>query len=320
MTARYIGKGDKAFAVLNMLEADVCIMTTPGLDVLQIKRSRGVRHYAHIVHAAGSGILYRLFGLDHYDSFFSPGPQQEGPIRKLEKLRGIKPKQILHSGCPYFDVFMEQKRNLGKEQHGEREDGIRILVAPTWGSSGLLSRYGQSLLKPLAEAGYQVVVRPHPQSRMVESELLESLEHELSAWPNLVWDKSSNGFEAMSSADILISDYSSIIFDFAYVMERPVLTMDFTPDLSPYDAYDLGETPWALQAHKRLGRKLTLDDIPNIAEIVEELHNDKELKEQILIERDNNVYNFGKAGPVIADQLIAIRNSLKEKNKGNNHA
>jgi len=41
--AKYIGTGTKAYSYLRFLEADVCAMTTPGLDVLQIKRSKGVK-------------------------------------------------------------------------------------------------------------------------------------------------------------------------------------------------------------------------------------------------------------------------------------
>ena len=51
LSTKYIGIGTKAYAYLTILEADVCVMTTPGLDVLQIKRSKGVKHYAYLIHA-----------------------------------------------------------------------------------------------------------------------------------------------------------------------------------------------------------------------------------------------------------------------------
>ena len=51
--AEFIGKGDKAFAALNVLRTDILLSTTPGLDVYQWKRSKNVRWYVHILHAAG---------------------------------------------------------------------------------------------------------------------------------------------------------------------------------------------------------------------------------------------------------------------------
>ena len=64
--SEYIGEGNKAFTRLNFLEAQICLMTTPGLDVYQLKRSRGVKHYAHILHAVDDATSYRLFGLDYF--------------------------------------------------------------------------------------------------------------------------------------------------------------------------------------------------------------------------------------------------------------
>lgn len=40
--AKYIGKGNTAYTALSFLEADVFALTTPGIDVLQIRRSPGV--------------------------------------------------------------------------------------------------------------------------------------------------------------------------------------------------------------------------------------------------------------------------------------
>ena len=61
---RFIGEGNKAFAVLNMLKADVLLSTTPGLEVYQWKRSKGVGYYIHILHACSEVTLYRMFGVD----------------------------------------------------------------------------------------------------------------------------------------------------------------------------------------------------------------------------------------------------------------
>lgn len=66
-----------------MLEADVCVLTTPGLDVLQIHRSPGVRHYAHLVHSATDMAIYKLFSFDWFDSVLCSGPHQMRSLRAL---------------------------------------------------------------------------------------------------------------------------------------------------------------------------------------------------------------------------------------------
>ena len=66
--AIYIGKGNKAFFFLNRLEAQMVVSTTPGLDVLQIKKSKGVKHYCHLHHASRGAAIYKVFSFDYYDS------------------------------------------------------------------------------------------------------------------------------------------------------------------------------------------------------------------------------------------------------------
>ena len=92
--AEFIGEGNKAFTRLNFLEADVCLMTTPGLDVYQLKRSRGVKHYSHILHSPGDATTYRLFGLDYFDSVLLTGEYQKAHLRLLEEKRGIQVKDL----------------------------------------------------------------------------------------------------------------------------------------------------------------------------------------------------------------------------------
>ena len=80
---QYIGSDNRAFARLNLMRADVCLSTTPGLGVYQWKRSKGVDKYIHTFHDVGEGTGYRMFGLDEYDTIFLTGQFQERYIRKL---------------------------------------------------------------------------------------------------------------------------------------------------------------------------------------------------------------------------------------------
>ena len=57
----FTGEGNRAFARMNMLQADVVLSSTPGLDVYQWKRSRGVGWYVHVLHAANGVTCYRMF-------------------------------------------------------------------------------------------------------------------------------------------------------------------------------------------------------------------------------------------------------------------
>ena len=91
LRTQFIGTDTKAYSYLRFLEADLCAMTTAGLDVLQIKRSRGVKHYAHLIHAPTDAAIYKTYAFDYYDSLLTSGDHQINSIRKLEALRGPPP-------------------------------------------------------------------------------------------------------------------------------------------------------------------------------------------------------------------------------------
>ena len=79
----------------------------------------------------------------------------------------------------------------------------------------------------------------------------------------LEWNRDTDNFDVLRRSDILISDFSGVIFDFALVYDKPVIYTDPQFDLSPYDAWWL-ETPlWRTTALPRLGRELTDDNMEN---------------------------------------------------------
>ena len=104
----FIGEGNAAFAKLNMLSAGIVLMTTPGLNVYQLKRSRRVDYYANIIHAASDPTMMRLFALDFFDAVLLTGDYQIKDIRFLEEQRGITRKELPVVGCPYLDATKEK--------------------------------------------------------------------------------------------------------------------------------------------------------------------------------------------------------------------
>ena len=133
ITTQFIGDGNKAFAKLNMLKADIVLSTTPGLDVYQWKRSRDVKYYVHIFHTVNDVIFYRMFGTDYYDALLLSGDYQIEQIRLLESMRNIKPKELVVVGQPFMDTLYE-KRMAVQEQKTPKEN-ITVLLAPTLASA-----------------------------------------------------------------------------------------------------------------------------------------------------------------------------------------
>ena len=85
----------------------------------------------------------------------------------------------------------------------------------------------------LARKDWQVIIRPHPHSFKHEPDLINKLQRQSANIPNVVWDTKLSPVEAMSRAILMISDTSSVRFDFAFIYERPVLSLEIPAENMP---------------------------------------------------------------------------------------
>lgn len=301
VTSEYIGEGNTAFAKLNMLSAGFVLMTTPGLQVYQLKRSKSVKHYSHVLHMPNDATTYRLFGLDYFDSVLLTGDYQKDDIRTLEKNRGINSKDLVTVGCSYLDVLSEKINSLPAEENHV----FTVLVSPSWGEVGVLKRFGERLLDPLAATGWKIIVRPHPQSKKSEADMLKRLEERYKDYANVEWDYNRDNIYSMKKADIMISDFSGIVFDYTFLCNKPVMYVNTDMDLRPYDAYDLNKQLWQFSVLEKMGIKLEEKDFANIKEVIQNASDSPELAEQRKIAKETAWMNIGKAGEKIADYMIS---------------
>jgi len=265
MRAEYIGRDAKAFGRLNYLNAAILLSTTPGLGVYQWKRAKDVLFYVHIPHAANDITLYRMFGIDYYDGILLSGDYQRKQIRKLEKLRGLPEKELVTVGIPYMDQMAER---LLREGPGEMHP-TTVLLAPSWGKSALFGVYGGRILEALLKTGYHVIVRPHPQSFLSEKKLMEQLRKEYPESDRLEWNRDPDNFAVLRRSDILISDFSGVIFDFSLIFDRPVIYTEPKFDLGPYDAWWLEDPLWTESALPRLGQVLTEENMEDLKALID---------------------------------------------------
>lgn len=300
VNAEVIGEGNRAFAKLNMLSAGFVLMTTPGLQVYQLKRSRNVKHYSHIFHSPGDPTMYRLFGIDYFDSILCTGDYQFDDIRKLEEQRKLPAKDLVTVGCTYLDVFQKQMEQIPTEENHQ----FTVLVSPSWGKSALLSLYGEKLLDPLVATGWKIIIRPHPQSRISEAEILNSIEAKYKENPNVEWDSNRDNFYSLKKADLMITDFSGIIWDYTFLCDKPVMYANAEMDLMPYDAYNIDHEIWQFKTIKEIGIKIEEKDFPRIKDIIQNASDNPELKKLRHKARDEAWMHIGNSGKLTVDYMV----------------
>ena len=295
----FIGEGNKGFARLNFLKAEIFLSTTPGLDVYQWKKSKSVKWYVHIPHSADELAGYRMFGLDYYDAVLTTGENQVELIRKIEDLRpSITKKEIVTVGSVPLDNLKKRYDSVQKNKQNEKPV---VLLAPSWGPSGILSRYGAKLLSALQQTNFKIIVRPHPQTVVSEKNILEPLEKQFS---NIEWNYDNDNFDVLNKTDLLITDFSGIIFDFACVFDKPLIYTDTNFDTLPYDADWIDEPRWGFKVLAEIGIRLEESDFANIENIINCAMESKNLQGGRNKIRQECWENIGNSAAKTVDYLI----------------
>ncbi|MCL2094408.1 MAG: CDP-glycerol glycerophosphotransferase family protein [Treponema sp.] len=302
---RHIGEGNRAWGYLNFLSAKFVLTTTPELDVLQWKRSRGVDHYCHYIHAAGGPSLYRRFALDYFDSVLLPSGADIEEIRLIEEKRGLPAKDLAVVGNSYFDQAQERL----KEFESASPEQFTVLVSPSWGPSALLSVYGEKLLDPLINTPWRIIIRPHPQSLLVEKALVDALKERYKDRPNIEWDTDRDNMKSLERAQVMISDFSGIIYEYVFLFDRPVIVNVQDLDLRRLDAHDLAEKPFYYRGFSQLGLELDPSGLDRIEETIRALVENqdyqakrRELKEAMWPHR-------GESGRRVVDYMVGLDTS-----------
>ncbi len=311
----FIGEGNKAFAKLNMLQADIVLSSTPGLDVYQWKRSKDVKWYVHVLHAANDPAAYRMFGLDYYDAVLLSGDYQVKQQRDLERIRNLKAKELPLVGLTYMDEMYNRLKESIKNETKEDKHQINVLLAPSWGSNSIFNRYGGKIIQLLLDTGYHVIVRPHPQSYVSEKKLLDGLMEQFPNSEQLEWNKDNDNFDVLKRSDILISDFSGVLFDFSLVFDKPIIYTDTDYDNSTNDMCWLDDEMWTFTTLPKIGQQLTKDNLENVKTLIDSCLNDTKYETAREVARQETWAHRGEATIRTVDYLINKHAEL-EKNEG----
>lgn len=339
----YIGAGNKGLALMNLLVADIVISSTPNLGVYQWKRSRNTKYYVHIMHSTDDLMNYRMFSVDSYDAVLLTGAFQEKIIRRMEALQNGQQKELRVTG--YIPMDEAAKRIASqKEQASEQKEAHKaggklptVLIAPSWGSQAILSKYGTAFLKAVVSTGYNIIIRPHPQSKKSEATLLDDL---MKAFPSkkegdksgastagggyLEWNFDNDNFDCLMKSDILITDFSGIVYDWAFLFNKPFIYSGADFDTDVYEAawfskkaqeatgVGHGETLWRYGALKKMGVCLDESQFKNMKQVIDEALTSDTLK-QGREEVANEAWQCrGEATTLVLDYLLQKQTSLKE--------
>ena len=292
-----ISDGLAGFAVLNKATAKLFLTTTPQLDVLMLKRSPNVEKYVNVLHAPTDSGTLEIYALDYFDAILCPGEFMFDEIRKIEKLRNLRPKKLFNTGVLYYDSLAKHVKN-----DKISADKKTVLVSPSWGKNSLFQKCGIEFLNDLSKS-YNIIVRPHPQTKKSQPELFAKIQEKCSAL-NIQLDTAGSPINAMNKSDIMISDFSGIVYDYAFVNEKPVVVFDMNIELEGFEGHYLDKPLWR---NKILGDIATVIQHDKIAELKNYIDKTLKIKASNLAKvRDAHIPNFSQSATVATDNILEI--------------
>ena len=306
--AFYIGLGATRTKFFMELKARVLVMTMPNLETYFIKRSKfHPVHYVYVFHSiVSTHTIYRKEAFDHYDSIFCVGPHHVKEISSTESVYDLNHKNLIQYGYGLLDSL--QAKKLTKQQEMNTKDGRKkILIAPSWGKQNLLESKGLELVKILLDAGYHVTVRPHPMSIKKSSKIIKKIKEKFEGNADFILETNTSSFDQLFSTYALISDWSGIGFEYAFVCERPVVYVDVphknnNPDYNkiPYESLESS-------IRNLIGKVISPNELEDIPKIIESTYeNIDHFKTKVKGIRDQTVFNFGQSGVKGAQEIVKI--------------
>ena len=316
----YIGDGSARTKFFLELKARVLIMTMPDLDTYYIKRSKTFPvHYIYTFHSMNSThmdgtnyvrtSLFRKSTLDKFDSIFCVGKYQVQEIRATEELYNLNKKNLVECGYGLLDKLIRLRSSSTQQNFLSQNNKKKVLIAPSWGKQNLLESVGIELVKILLDAGYHVTIRPHPMTIKKSPKVVKQIKEKFEKNPDFDLDTNASSLEQLLSSYALITDWSGIGYEYAFVCERPVIYVEVLKKARNKEYEKIGLEQFEISIRDKIGEIVSIQNLGSIPERIEFLYGhitDFQIKIKKI--RDDAIFNIGKSGEAAANEIIRIIN------------
>jgi len=298
------------------IRCKVFVMTLTDLNKFHLKRSINPVHYVYVFHAlVSTHMMYRYGAFDHYDCILCAGPHHVEEIRQREKLNNLPPKTLIEAGYyPLERIYQDYQGYV--RQKPSQADRETILIAPSWGADNVLESCGEELVGLLLREGYQVIVRPHPETVKHSPGLIAQLTTKFGKNPDFTLEKSIATHDSLLRADVLICDCSGVALEYALGTERPVLFLDVPVKIKNENYRDLNIEPLELATRTKIGVIVKPEELATVPTVISQLISAaRQYKNAIIELREQYLFHFGKSaeiGATYVHRLISQETSPME--------
>ena len=117
----------------------------------------------------------------------------------------------------------------------------------------------ENIVNQLVGKGYKVIYRPHPQYVRHHKEKLVKLAEDYAKFDDFEVQMDFTSNSVVMDADILMTDWSSIAFEYSFVTLKPVLFIDTPMKVMNPDYKELDVVPFDLEIRNRKAKAINCE-------------------------------------------------------------
>ena len=309
----YIGP-TKIIPLMMKMDADMVVMTVPDLDKFHIKRSyvRKDIEYIYLVHGLTSMIMCTREGAyDNYDTLFLVGQHQIDEIIRTEEVYKTKKKKLIPCGYSMLDNLIADYEKMDKTPGKYK----KILIAPSYQENNILDSCLDTILEKICSGDRCVIVRPHPQYLRRYPQRIEEIlkKYQDKIGENLIFETDFSSNSTIYTADLLMTDWSGIAYEFSFATEKPTLFINTPMKVINPNYKKTGMVPTDISFRDKVGASLDPEKLDHINDVVQDMLSNKEKYSAMIRDlREKSVFNIGHAAETGAKYILS---SLIEKRK-----
>ena len=122
-----------------------------------------------------------------------------------------------------------------------------------YSKENLFDDYAIEVISQLLSKNFSITLRPHPEHYKRSEKKLKQIKNLFLNNNNFNIDESSSNIPSLEKAEILITDNSSIVFEFILIFKRPIVYLEYKDKLHNSDRYKINIKTFDSELKKKFG-------------------------------------------------------------------
>ena len=174
--------------------------------------------------------------------------------------------------------------NLRIKANLNSRESRHILFAPSWNynKENLFDDYGIDIISNLLSENFKVTLRPHPEHYKRSINNINKIEKLFINNHNFNLDKNFTNLKSLEKSEIIITDNSSIVFEYMFIFKRPIIYVDYREKIHNTDIEKI-DIPTIDEEFKSIfGNIIKAKNLNNLPELCNKLLVNNNISNQVV--------------------------------------